>query len=50
MNYSKTKLTMSVLAVEAAERLACKLGMKIANTNRKAKFCLMLKENTSDRE
>ena len=50
MNYSKTKLTMPVLEVGAAEPLACKLGMKIATTNRKAKFCLMLKEKTFDME
>jgi hypothetical protein len=38
MNYSKAKLTMPVLAMRAAEPLACRIGMKIANTNRKAKF------------
>ena len=34
----------------AAELVACRIGMKITNTNRKVKFCLMLKENTSDTE
>jgi hypothetical protein len=50
MNYSKTMLTMPVLAVGAAEPGACRIGMKITNTNRKAKFCLMLKEKTFDME
>jgi hypothetical protein len=50
MNYSKTNLTMPVLAVAAAaEPVACRMGMKIANTNRRVKFYLILKENTSDR-
>ncbi|MGA9841547.1 MAG: hypothetical protein WBQ25_04465 [Nitrososphaeraceae archaeon] len=50
MNYSETKLTMPVLAVGTAEPVACRIGMKIANTNRKVKFCFTLKENTSDTE
>ena len=51
MNYSKTNLTMPVLAIAAAaEPVACRIGKKITNTNRKVKFCRMLKENTSDTE
>jgi hypothetical protein len=50
MNYSETKLTMPVFAVGTAEPVACRIGMKIANTNRKVKFCFTLKENTSDTE
>ena len=42
---------MPVLAVGGATKpVACRMGMKIANTNRRVKFCLMLKENTSDTE
>ena len=47
MNYSKTKLTMPVLAVGATKPVACRMEMKISNTNRNVKFCLVLKENTS---
>ncbi len=50
MNYSKTKLTMPVLAVGATKPVVCRMGMKIANTNTNVKFCLMLNENTSDTE
>ena len=50
MNYSETKFTMPVLAVGTADPVVCRIGMKIANTNRKVKFCLTLKENTSDTE
>jgi hypothetical protein len=48
MNYSKTKLTKPVLALGPGEPVACRIGIKIAN--RKAKFCLMLKERTFDME